>query len=325
MSDRSPGREDTLRTSSELFRDEALQYHRDAHQGEGSALEISPRWVRWSYWPLVAVVLTVALYSFFGTVDEYASGPAVVRAEGAIRLTATWPGTVESVDVGFGDRVAAGQVLVRFAAAVEIAEADRLQREFDLQLIRFLRNPSDSSARQSLASLRAQIELAAARLDQRLVRAPHAGTVSDVRIRPGQYLAPGDPVLSMVGPDRGFSVTAMLPGEYRPLLAPGMPLRLELAGYRYDYQNLEVESIGDAIIGPSEVQRYLGRELADTLFVPGPVVLVTTRLPGDTFIGDGAPLRYYDGMPGRIEARLRSERIVLALVPGLRAVFDDVP
>lgn len=263
MTDGSSGTEDTLRRSEELFRDEALQHHRDAYQGEGNVLEISPHWVRWSYWPLIALILGAALYLFFGTVAEYASGPAVVRVEGEIRLTATWPGTVKSVDVGFGDRVAAGQVLVRFNAAVETAEAERLRREFDLQLIQFLGNPSNSSVRESLAALRAQIELADARFDQRLVRAPLAGTISDVRIRPGQYLTPGEPVLSMIGPDRSFSVTAMLPGEYRPLLKPGMPLRLELAGYRYDYQDLEVESIGDAIIGPSEVQRYLGRELAE--------------------------------------------------------------
>lgn len=53
-------------------------------------------------------------------------------------------------------------------------------------------------------------------------------------------------------------------------------------------------------------------------------MLVTARLPGGTFLADGSPLDYYDGMPGRAEARLRSERILLALVPGLRVLFDDV-
>ena len=102
-----------------------------------------------------------------------------------------------------------------------------------------------------------------------------------------------------------------------------MPLRLELTGFRYAYQDLVVESIGDEVVGPNEVRRYLGPEIADTVFIPGPVILVKTRLPNLTFAADGTSWEYYDGMQGRAEARVRSQRILLTLAPGLRSVFEN--
>ena len=323
MIEHSPRTQETLDESSELFRAEALRFHRDQYRGGGTILEISPKWTRWAYWPLVGIVAAAALYAFFGTIDEFASGPAVVRAEGATEITATWAGTVEAVPARFGESVAAGNILVRFDLADEAAEADRLQTEHDLHLVRFLRNPADQSARQSLSSLRAQLELAHERLERRFVRAPHAGVVSDVRIRPGQHLTPGEPILSLMGADRSFSLVAILPGEFRPLLEEGAPLRLELAGYEYEYEDLAVRTIGDEIVGPNEVRRYLGSEIADTVFVAGPVILVEAGLPGPTFTSEGTSLNYYDGMAGRAEVRLRSQRILLALVPGLKSVLGD--
>ena len=60
------------------------------------------------------------------------------------------------------------------------------------------RAPGDGGLRQTVGSLRVQKERAAARLEERLIRAPHAGTVSDVRIRQGQALSAGDVVLSLI-------------------------------------------------------------------------------------------------------------------------------
>ena len=40
-------------------------------------------------------------------------------------------------------------------------------------------------------------------------------------------------------------MVALLPGEYRQLLKPGMPLRLDPQGYRYAYQHLIVDSVAE--------------------------------------------------------------------------------
>lgn len=304
-----------------LFRKEAVdELNRAANRP--SLLRTTPTWTRWTYFVVVGACAAAIAYSAIGTIDEYAMGPALIRAEGRREVTASAAGTVALVDVRPGERVDAGRLLLRLHDASEAAEYDRLEHEFDQQLVKSLRDPGDQAARQALTSLRAQKELAQARLDERSVRAPQDGIVSDVRIRPGQHLNPGDVILTLVPPDAAFTVIAMLPGSYRPMLHAGMPLRMELDGYRYQYRRLAIDEISDEVVGPAEVKRYLGPEIADAVSLTGPVVLVQASLPTSTFDLDGRAVRYHDGMMAKAEARVRSERILVSLVPGLRALVQ---
>jgi multidrug resistance efflux pump len=255
-------------------------------------------------------------------VREYASGPAVVRLGGRTDLTATADGTVTDVGVTAGQTVEAGRLLVRFYGAREAAELARIDHELELQLVNRLRDPSDRGAEQALISLRAQRELARSNLAEREVRAPAGGVVSDIRVRPGQHIAPGQSLLSLVRGQEHPEVIALIPGEYRPMLKPGMPLRLELTGYRYAYQELVVETVGEEVVGPGEARRFLGDEIADAVQLTGPVVRVSARLTGNTFEADGRVRRFHDGMWGRAEVRVRSERVLVALVPALKALFE---
>lgn len=307
--------------SSKLFRKRAVDRFREGERGEGDVLRISPVWMQWSYWLLLAVLAGGLLFSWFGTVREYASGPAVVLTPGAGELTATAVGTVTSVDVQPGEQVEAGALLVRFYGAQEAAELRRIESEFKLQLVRRLRDPSDAGAGQALIALRAQRDLGRERLEQRFIRAPRAGTVGDVRVREGQHIAPGQILVSLAGEESASSLVAMLPGQYRPQLKPGMSLRFELQGYKYVYQHLLVSSVGEEVIGPAEAQRFLGQEIADAVDLTGPVVLVYARLPDQGFQSQGRDFRYHDGMWGVVELPVQSERILVTLVPALRTVF----
>ncbi|MCP3963384.1 MAG: GAF domain-containing protein [bacterium] len=286
-------------------------------------LRLSPLWSRISYWVLVVALGAALIFSLVGEIDEYASGPAVVHLAGRTDLTALAEGTVTAVQVTAGQRVAAGQVLVRFHDAREAAELARIEREVKLQLINRLRDPADSDAGQALISRRAQRELARARIEERNLRAPTAGTVGDIWVRPGQYVHPGHPVLSLVGEESEPTLVVMIPGHFRPLLEPGMPIRLEISGYRYVYQHLEVGSIGDEVVGPAEVQRYLGPGISDSVALAGPIVIVRARLPSRTFEAEGRTYGYHDGMHGIAEVRVRSEKILLALVPALKKLLRD--
>jgi membrane fusion protein (multidrug efflux system) len=145
--------------------------------------------------------------------------------------------------------------------------------------------------------------------------------VSDVRIHAGRQLLPGEAILSLVGEDARFLVVAMLPGHHRPLLQPGMPLRLELAGYRYAYQDVTIDDVADEVVGPTEVRRFLGSEIADTIQVAGPVILVKATLPGSTFRVEDKVYNYFDGMQGIAEARVRYESVIVTFVPALRVLF----
>jgi membrane fusion protein (multidrug efflux system) len=305
------------------FRQEALEYHQRAPREDGDVLRIAPEWTRWAYRVLLAVLAAGAFFSVVGTLYEYASGPALIRVEGRTDLPVDFSGVVASVEVQPGQGVEAGQVLVRFAAEQEQLSLARLEREFELQLVRYLRDPADVGARQALTSLRAERELAQSRLEVRTLRAPHAGVVGDVRIQPGQYLDAGVNVLSLLGEDARATLLAFLPGAYRPLLRPGMPLRVELVGFPYEYRELTIDSVGEQIVGPAEVRRFLGGELADAVELGGAVVLVRARLPSRSFVREGQTLNYFDGMPARAEARVRAESILVTLVPGLKGLLPN--
>jgi hypothetical protein len=51
-------------------------------------------------------------------------------------------------------------------------------------------------------------------------------------------------------------------------------------------------------------------------------MIVQAYVPARTFHAEGHWHNYHDGMHGTAEVRVRSERIVFALVPGLKAVFE---
>jgi membrane fusion protein (multidrug efflux system) len=306
-----------------LFRPEALEHSQRGLDSEGDLLRLDPAWMRWTYRLLTAALVAGLLFLGLARVREYASGPAVVRLGDRADVTATTDGIVSQVPVAVGQRVAAGEILVRFYNGREAADLERLDQEFEMQLINRLRDPADRSAESSLLSLRAERELARARLAEREVRAPTAGTVSDLRVRPGARIGPGQMLVSLLGQGGRPQLIALLPGQYRPMLKAGLELRLELNGYRYSYQHLEVEAIGDEVVGPNEARRYLGDPIADAVQLSGPVVPVTLRLPADTFVADGQRRRYHDGMWGTAEVKVRSEPALVALVPALKALFDD--
>ena len=300
-----------------LYREDAIRSTERGHQG-GDVLRLSPSWTRWAYWLLVALFLAVLAYGTFGTLYEYASGPAVVWVTGSVDITATVAGTVSSIEVKPGQRVEAGALIARFYAAREEAEFDRIQREFDLQLVKTMRDPADTSARQALTALRTQRDLALAKVEQLSVRALSPGVVADVRIRQGQLLSAGDIVVTLIGEKTKYSIVAMLPAQYRPQLRPGMSLRFEVTGYRYAYQEMSITKVGAQIIGPGEVKRYLGQQIDDTVKVEGPVVLVEAAPRTATFEVDGRSFDFYHGMNGVAEARVRSESILFSLLPSLR-------
>lgn len=304
-----------------IFRREALAASKSEQQGEGDPLRVSPGWIRWTYWLVLAVVAAGLLYGMLGTVREYASGPAVIQMAGRTEMRANAAGTITSIEVKPGDLVAARQLLIRFYGADEMAELDRINSEFEQQLINHLRNLSDRGAEGALINLRAARRRAQAHLEERSLRAPHAGVVSDLRVRPGQHLTPGQTLLAIVGEAKRPSAVVLLPGRYRPQLKAGMSMRLELEGYGYAYQHLKVDSVGDEIVGPDEARRYLGEEIADAVHFEGPVVLVTAHLPSRSFRSNGRTFEYHGGMWGSAEVPVRSERILFTLLPSLKPLF----
>lgn len=306
--------------NDDLFRREALEHYFQDVQDQGHLLQLSPRWTQWTYPVLLALVAAALIFSLVASVHEYADGAALVRVEGRDDIVAPLSGTVSAIEVRPGQRVEAGDLLVGLYSAQEAAELERLEREFELGLLNRLRNPSDPNVERALGALQARKRQAEARLEERSVRSPRPGVVSDVRVRPGEPLTPGEVLLTLRAEQQEPAIVAAFPGHYRPLIHPGMSLRLELEGYRYAYQLLTVDGITDEAFGPAEARRLLGPG-GDAVPLSGPVVLVTARLPADTFESNGRRYAYHDGISGRAEIRVRSERLITTLVPALKAVL----
>ena len=219
--------------------------------------------------------------------------------------------------------VEAGQVLVEFRAEAERADRTRIEQQFRLQLIERLRNPLNETAGAELRRLRGERDLLEARIEDRRIRAPRDGTVHDVRIRPGQFLAEGAPVLDLVPAETGYTFIAMLPGHSSPQLKKGMRLRLEIVGYPNADVPTRIDEIGKQVIGPTEARRFLRPDIADSFPITGPVVIVRGSLPSDRFVAGAQEYVLHDGMQAVAEVKVRKERILLRLIPGLKRLRRD--
>lgn len=302
------------------FRKEAVEAADNRRWGD--IVRVSPRWLSWGYWMLVALLAGSVLMLVLGRVSTYSTGPAVVRSTARTTIVARTSGNVTTLAVAPGDRVRAGTPIARLDDVDQRAAVERIERDFEAQLRNHMVDPADQVADSALRSLRQALDQAKTALDERTIVAPADGVISDLRVRPGQHLEPGDIAASVIDGDGGLEVVALLPGEDRPQLAPGMTIRLELTGYRYAYQSIVIESTSSDVIAPAEARRVLGAEVAEGMRLAGPVVIVRGRIPSLSFDADGRTFTYHDGMLGMAEVQISQERIVFALVPGLRRFGD---
>jgi hypothetical protein len=267
---------------SDVFRREALEHKAGRRELEGDLLKTSPPWLRRLHWAMVAMLVTSLGYLVVGRVNEYASGPAVIRARAKVDVAAPNSGVIRSVDVVLGQRVASGDVLVQIEDAAGPTPGEQFGHE---------------------------------------LRAPIKGVVSNVQGRQGQRVTAGEELVGLIDDDAGYEVIALLPGYYAPQLHAGMNLRVTVEGYSDSNEVVTIDQVGPEIVGPREATRYAGRESNDVLAVPGPVVIVRSLLQSVKFRSNGQRYAFHDGMTGRAEISLRSEPIIMSLVPGLRGMF----
>jgi biotin carboxyl carrier protein len=312
-----------LRTSAKpaaanLFRQEAMLAHRE-RQDLGDIVRVSPIWTKAMYASLVVMLVIGMFAAAVGEITQYSTGPAVVRQHGRSDVAAAAAGAVATIEVEPGQTVREKQILVRLGDVAERADYESTRDDFHAQLRTRLLDPTDEAAGQQLRALQRQLEASEAALESRVIRAPHDGTITDIGVTKGQHVAPGDAVMAVVdAKNSGLELVAFLPGGDRPQIQPGMSMRLELQGFDYAWQDVVVESISDAVIGPNEAKRMLGAQLEDTLPIGGGVVMVKATLPSPTFESDGEVYPYHDGMGGTAEVRLRDETILEMIIPALK-------
>lgn len=178
--------------------------------------------------------------------------PGVTRATRRAALAFTLPARLAERPVEIGDRVRAGQVLARLegdeyrlaeqsaAAAVAELEVRLAQAERDEARVTRLAEARAATAEEleqttaATAAIRAAHDAASARLAETRRRrgetaltAPFDGTVTAVRLEPGEWASPGAPVVEIAG-SGGVEVRVEVPETVRPDLVAGAPVRVEL-------------------------------------------------------------------------------------------------
>lgn len=298
-----------------LFREQALDRYRDSRR-DGALLNISPRWVSRVY-PMILVAFAAALaYGMFASVNQYSAGAAFIEYEGT-EVTARAAGTVASTHVVANQRVKKGDLLVRMHADAEDANLTEINLEYERELGSFLFDPSNQSAKQNLASIAARKQKADKVLENRSIRAPRDGVVTDLRVSEGQRLELGDRIATVVAPDALPTLVAFLPGHDRPRLRPGMTIQFKLPGFEKTNEKAVITSVGREVIGAAEAKRYSGQQIADALAVKGSLVLVRARLDRRTYTARDKTYAFADGQIARAEVAVRTRRVLAALVPAL--------
>jgi len=131
-----------------------------------------------------------------------------VRAVRGVDLAFEVSGVADSVQVKSGADVKAGQVLVQLRdaddkaklAALQATEklaeltANRSKKQLDVQAISRAQYDTDMA---NLKSAQAQVAAQAALVNKKTLRAPFAGRIGIITVNPGQYINPGDKVVSL--------------------------------------------------------------------------------------------------------------------------------
>lgn len=178
----------------------------------------------------------------------------VVEAVRQTVIAAQVPGAVVRLDAKVGDRVAAGQVLLRLdarAADQNAASSDAqvqaaraalevASKDFERQKQLFQKNfislaaleRADAEFKSTQAQVNAQLAQSGAARTQSgfyVVRAPFAGVVAEVPVSLGDMAMPGRPLLTLYDPS-ALRVTANVPQTIASLMPGGSLPRAELPG-----------------------------------------------------------------------------------------------
>jgi membrane fusion protein (multidrug efflux system) len=131
-----------------------------------------------------------------------------LRAVRGVDVTTEIAGLVRQINVKAGQDVKAGTVLVQLNADSDIATLNSLQAAADLAQTVLARDQSQLAAEAiaqaqvdsdlaDLKSKRAQVAAQQALIDKKTIRAPFSGRLGITLVNPGQYLNPGDKIVTL--------------------------------------------------------------------------------------------------------------------------------
>lgn len=165
-----------------------------------------------------------------------------LRAVRGVDVTTEVAGLVRSIEFKSGDEVKAGQVLAQLNADSDVAQLNSLKAAADLAQTVYDRDSAQLEAEAvskaqvdadaaELKSRRALVAQQAALVEKKTIRAPFAGRLGISLINPGQYLNPGDKVVTLQTIDPVY-LDFFVPQQQLPLVAVGHKVTLTADAFR---------------------------------------------------------------------------------------------
>lgn len=260
---------------------------------------------------------TVAVQAVAVTAEEI---PFVTEITGTVRpvqraqLAAKMMGAIEELPVTLGQRVRAGDVLVKIAAgevSARVAQArSQLQtakRDLERERALFAKGASTNETVRNnedrVATGEAQLREAEAMLDYAVLRAPFDGVIAGKLVNAGDLATPGTPLLELDGTG-GFEIEAAVPESAAAKLAVGasVDILISAGGLRFNGKVAELSSATDA----------QARAVTVKVAVPGGIAARS---------GQFARLR----IPGEARRALRVPETAVTLFGQMERVFVVAP
>ncbi len=197
---------------------------------------------------------------------EYSQWQPEVRAVGSLRavhgveVTTEVAGLVRAVDFQSGADARTGQTLVQLNADPDIAQLKALRAAANLSALTYHRDLIQYQAQAigraqldtdeaNLKSARDQEAAQAALVAKKTIRAPFSGRLGITTVNPGQYLNPGDPIVTLESVDPIY-VDFRLPQDELARVRVGQTVRVTADAYRGANFKGKITSI-DPLVDPS--------------------------------------------------------------------------
>ncbi|MEM0954261.1 MAG: efflux RND transporter periplasmic adaptor subunit [Pseudomonadota bacterium] len=214
-----------------------------------------------------------------------------IRAVRGVELTSETAGEITEIRFESGDEVAADQLLLVLNDEVEQAarqnqiaslELAQILFERDAKLIKQQSIPESQYDRSKadLARARAQLAETEARIRNKRIHAPFAGTIGIRRVELGDYLTPGTTIATLQ--DRSqLEVDFTLPDRFAPRLRRGLPVVLTVSAFPDREFAAELAAIDSAVDPGTRNLLLRARLTVSEGLLPGMFAALTLNLQQD--------------------------------------------
>lgn len=280
---------------------------------------------------------------------------ATLEAEKVVQLASQVTGRVTQLLVRQGQTVAANQVVLvldQSQLQAELASLRAQMRTDQLNAERYERLAREGAAsaiqrdqfRQTALASRQALIAREADLAYRVVRAPQAGVIGEINLKPGDVLQAGAPFTRLVS-NRSLIAEIELPANLAGRVRPGLPVLLHAPGSSASPLRTSIAAVESSVatstqllMAQAPVPRAAGTQWLNGMRLRADVILdqrqqlsvpltAVTRLAGQSFVFVVGTREQLQQQPGRIDrkrlARSSPQTLVALQLPVQLGAPDD--